>query len=84
MATMNISKAKTRLSQWVDKAAAGEEVIISRNSRPMVRLARIDSPRTKVHFGVLAGKVHIAPDFDAAMPAKVLAGFDRELPSLAR
>ncbi len=37
MEAVNIYEAKTRLSQLVDKAAAGEDVVVSRNGQPLVR-----------------------------------------------
>jgi prevent-host-death family protein len=44
METVNINDAKTRLSQLVDKAAAGEDVVVSRNGKPLVRITRLDVP----------------------------------------
>lgn len=41
MDSVNIYEAKTRLSQLVDKAAAGEDVVVSRNRKPLVRLTRL-------------------------------------------
>jgi prevent-host-death family protein len=76
MAAVNIYEAKTRLSQLVDQAAAGEDVIVSRNGKPVARITQLAGPRPKVCFGVLAGKVHIADDFDAPLPDEVLAGFE--------
>ncbi len=76
METINIYEAKTRLSQLVDQAAAGEDVIVSRNGKPVARITQLAAPRPKVRFGLLAGKVLIADDFDAPLPDEVLAGFE--------
>ena len=76
MDTVNIYEAKTRLSQLVDKAAAGEDVVVSRNGKPLVRLTRLESAPRRIKFGLLKGKVTIAPDFDAPLPDAVLAGFE--------
>lgn len=76
MDTVNIYEAKTRLSQLVDKAAAGEDVVVSRNGKPLVRITRLGGPERRVKFGVLKGKVKIAADFDAPLPAELLAGFE--------
>lgn len=76
MATVNIYEAKTRLSQLVDKAAAGEDVVVSRNGKPLARITRLDAPKRRVRFGVLKGKLTIPEDFDAPLPADVLAGFE--------
>jgi prevent-host-death family protein len=76
MDSVNIYEAKTRLSQLVDKAAAGEDVVVSRNGKPLVRITRLEGPTRRVKFGVLKGKVRIAADFDAPLPGDVLAGFE--------
>jgi prevent-host-death family protein len=76
MDAVNIYEAKTRLSQLVDKAASGEDVVVSRNGKPLVRITRLESPQRHIKFGVLKGKVKIAPDFDAPLPDDVLAGFE--------
>ena len=76
MATVNIYDAKTRLSQLVDKAASGEDVVVSRNGKPLVRITRLEGPKRRIRFGVLKGRVSIAADFDAPLAKDVLAGFD--------
>ena len=76
MDTVNIYEAKTRLSQLVDIAAAGKDVVIGRNGKPLVRITRLDEPTPRIRFGVLKGKVKIAKDFDAPLPADILAGFE--------
>lgn len=73
---VNIYEAKTKLSQLVDKAAAGEDVVVSRNGKPLARITRLEPPRRRVRFGVLKGKIRIARDFDAPLPDEVLAGFE--------
>jgi antitoxin (DNA-binding transcriptional repressor) of toxin-antitoxin stability system len=45
MDVVNITEAKTRFLQLVDKAAAGEDVIISRHGRPVARIARLGEAR---------------------------------------
>ena len=76
METVNIYDAKTRLSQLVDKAASGEDVVVSRNGKPLVRITRLEGPRRRVKFGVLKGKVTVREDFDAPLPDSVLAAFE--------
>jgi prevent-host-death family protein len=77
METVNIYDAKTRLSQLVDKAASGEDVVVSRNGKPLVRITRLEGSKRRIKFGVLKGKVKIGSDFDAPLPKQVLAGFER-------
>ncbi len=76
METVNIYDAKTRLSQLVDKAASGEDVVVSRNGKPLVRITRLESAKPRVKFGLLKGKLTIPADFDAPLPDDVLAGFE--------
>jgi prevent-host-death family protein len=77
METVNIYEAKTRLSQLVDKAVSGEDVIVSRNGKPLVRITRLDNPRRAIIFGLLKGKVKLGRDFAAPLPASVVAEFER-------
>ena len=76
METVNIYDAKTRLSQLVDMVVAGEDVVVSRNGKPLVRITRLESARRPIRFGVLKGKVKIPRDFDAPLPSNVLAEFE--------
>lgn len=77
MPTVNIYDAKTQLSKLVDEAAAGKDVVISRNGKPVARLIAIQKKRKRmVGFGALEGKGWIAGDFDAPLPDEVLAQFE--------
>lgn len=75
--TVNIYEAKTHLSRMVDRAAAGEEIVISRNGKPVARLCPLEpKKRNTVKFGVLDGQIEVAEDFDAPLPDDVLALFE--------
>lgn len=76
MEAFNIYDAKTRLSQLVDKAAAGEDVVVSRHGKPLVRITRLEHQRRQVKFGLLKGKLSVSKDFDAPLPDEVVAGFE--------
>jgi prevent-host-death family protein len=45
--TMNVAEAKAKLSELLDAAAAGDEVVIARAGRPMVTLTPIDAPAAR-------------------------------------
>jgi len=65
--TLNLYEAKTQLSSLVEKAAAGEEIIIAKNGTPMAKLVALrHRPLRKP--GKLKGKLWLAADFDAPMP----------------
>jgi prevent-host-death family protein len=77
-ATVNIYEAKTQFSRMIDRVVAGEEIIISRNGRPVARLCQLEPrKRNTVKFGILKGRIWIAPDFDAPLPDDVLEDFER-------
>jgi prevent-host-death family protein len=62
---INIHEAKTHLSRLVERAAAGEEVIIGKAGRPMARLVPyVESPHRRVP-GRWRNRVKVAADFDA-------------------
>ena len=58
-------EAKTTLSQLVERAEAGEEIVIARNGKPVARLVPVASRNAlaAVH-GALRGRVHFAEDFE--------------------
>lgn len=61
---VNVYEAKSRLSNLLDRAVAGEEVVIARNGRPVARLVAVTEAPHVRRGGAWAGKVWIAPDFD--------------------
>jgi prevent-host-death family protein len=64
--TLNLYEAKTQLSSLVDQAAAGAEIIIAKNGKPMAKLVPIrERPLRKP--GRLKGKIWMSKDFDAPM-----------------
>ena len=79
MDTFNIHEAKTHLSRLVEVVAAGGEVVIAKNGVPRARLVPLERTR-KLKFGVLKGKIHYPDDFDAPLPAEVLALFEGRRP----
>jgi prevent-host-death family protein len=76
MPIVNIYEAKTRLSQLVDRAAAGEDIIIGRGGKPVAKITRLGRDKREIRFGVLKGKLKIAHDFDAPLPPDVQAAFE--------
>ncbi len=61
--TLNLYEAKTQLSKLVERAAAGEEIVIAKAGRPMARLVPLETRRPR-KSGFLKGKVWMADDFD--------------------
>lgn len=65
MITRNISEAKAQLSALVEKAIAGEEVIVSRAGKPVARLIPYQTPARARKPGSMKGEIWIAADFDS-------------------
>ena len=57
MKTVNIQEAKTHLSRLVQEAAEGEDIVIAKAGRPMVRLTPVSTLEGPRHLGALAGRV---------------------------
>jgi prevent-host-death family protein len=58
-------EAKTNLSQLVERAQSGEEIVIARNGKPVVRLVPVRDRSSLASIrGVWRGLVRIAEDFD--------------------
>jgi prevent-host-death family protein len=72
---VNLHAAKTHLSRLVDEAAAGEEIVIARAGRPVARLAPLRAAGPRRRPGLMRGRLRIARDFDAPLPAAVLETF---------
>lgn len=68
MKQVNIAEAKAQLSDLVNRALSGEEVIIARDSKPLVKLVSLGADATAPRKpGSARGQVVIAPDFDAPL-----------------
>ncbi|MEQ8815176.1 MAG: type II toxin-antitoxin system Phd/YefM family antitoxin [Thalassobaculum sp.] len=75
MKTVNLYEAKTHLSQLVDRAAAGEEIVIAKAGRPLARLVPISRRTERRPLGLLRGRVQVSEDFDAPLPDDVADAF---------
>ncbi len=64
MIQVNIHEAKTHLSRLVAKVVAGEEIIIAKGNKPVVKLVKFTTFKQARKLGSAKGKIHLAPDFD--------------------
>ena len=74
---VNIYDAKTNLSALLDKAVAGEEVVIARAGKPLARLLPLTAAASKSGIrlgGLKRAKLKLADDFHAPMSDDDLAG----------
>ncbi|MCG8457686.1 MAG: type II toxin-antitoxin system prevent-host-death family antitoxin [Holophagales bacterium] len=73
MEIVNSYEAKTRLSQLIRRALAGERIVIARAGKPLVEL-RPYREQERRQGGVWKGRVRMASDFD-----EPLAELEREI-----
>ena len=68
MVTVTIHAAKTHLSRLIERAEAGEEIVIARRNRPVVRLVPVERSHPERRFGSMKGKVWVGPEFFEPLP----------------
>jgi prevent-host-death family protein len=76
MTRVGMHEAKTHLSKLVERAEAGEDVVIQRNGQPVVRLVPVvEEPRSLASVrGAWRGRVRMAEDFDE-LPRDIAEAF---------
>ncbi len=68
MTRVTIHEAKTHLSKLIAQALQGEEIIIAKGNKPVVRLVALPEAKNKRRIGGAKGAVkNIAEDFDAPL-----------------
>ncbi len=67
-----VHQAKTQLSQLIEQALGGREVVIARGKMPVARLVAIDAARKRPAPGRFQGKMTIHPSFYDPMSPKEL------------
>jgi len=69
MSQFNIAQAKAHFSELVQKALMGEEVVIAKDNKPLVKLVPLQPVSGKRAPGSAKGQINfIAPDFDSIPP----------------
>ncbi len=67
MYQVNIHEAKTNLSKLIKKVVNGEEVVIAKGNKPLVKMVLIQENKSKRKLGSAKGKIRISKDFDAPL-----------------
>jgi len=77
MQTISIQEAQRQLVEIVQSLAPGEEVVLTRDEKPVATIRATPAPRREPpSFGTLRGSIlRLAPDFDA-----IPEGFEDYLP----
>jgi prevent-host-death family protein len=71
-----IHQAKTNLSKLIQKAAAGEEVVIARGAKPVARLVAVGEVKGKRIPGSLKDTLRIGPEFFEPLPENELTRWE--------
>jgi prevent-host-death family protein len=64
MCRVSLQEAQEMLAVLVQQVLQGEEVIITQDDRPLVRMIPAKQTRPRAHFGSAKGLIAIADDFD--------------------
>ena len=64
----SIHAAKTQLSRLVERAEAGEDVIIARGSTPVARLTKLRPNHPARRFGAMRGRARVTRAFFEPLP----------------
>ena len=67
MHQVNIHEAKTNLSKLIQEVLNGEEVIIAKGNKPVVKLVPLQQEKNERKFGLAKGKITMTDDFDAPL-----------------
>jgi len=69
----SIHDAKTNLSRLIERACAGEEVVIARGKTPVVKLVPVASDVPRRRFGSMKGRARVTRAFFEPLPEEELA-----------
>ena len=72
---VNVHEAKTQLSRLLQRVTAGEEIVIANRGVPVARLVPVLQAKAHRELGIESEHLKVADDFDAPLPAALLAAF---------
>ena len=76
MYIVNVHQAKTELSRLLARVEAGEDVVIARRGKPIVRLVACKT-RVRRQPDVLKGKIQVPDSFFDPLPEEELAAWEK-------
>jgi len=80
MITVSIAEAERDLAAYVDIAASGETVLLTRAARPVAELRPIGEANCEGSglrpYGLAADEFRVPADFDAPLPEHILEEFE--------
>jgi prevent-host-death family protein len=75
MATVSVYNARADFSRLIERALAGEDIVITRRAKPAVRLVPVEEPRQLRKPGALKGLFEVTDEFFEPLPDGVLDAF---------
>jgi prevent-host-death family protein len=76
MPTFTVHQAKTNLSKLIEKAEAGEEVVIARGDKPAVKLVPVAEKHPNRKPGAFKGQFTVPDSFFDDLPEEELAAWE--------
>ena len=73
-----VHQAKTQLSKLIASALEGEEVVIARGAKPVVKLTPVDAIKRRRAFGAFKGQFELTDAFFEPLPDDELALWNGE------
>ena len=87
MSEVSIYTAQNELSELIERALKGEEIVITRRGAPVVRLVpanQHDAATSRQQkrlraFGAFEGRFEVPDDLNQPLPDDVMAGFEQPM-----
>jgi prevent-host-death family protein len=76
--TINLYEAKTHLSQLVERASRGEEIVIAKAGKPKAKLVAFHAAQAPREPSNLLGITFVADDFDEPLPPEIQSAFEAD------
>ena len=76
MIMVNIHEAKTHLSKYLEKASAGEKILVCKRNVPIAQIVPVEKPLTqKRPIGLAEGEFTVPQDFNDPLPDEEINAF---------
>lgn len=75
MTTISVYDARANLSKLIERALAGEDIVITRRGKPVARLTPLESALPPRKPGALKGKVTVPDSFFDPLPDDIIDAF---------
>ena len=75
MASIGVHQARAKLSRLIERALSGEEIVITRRGKPVVRLLPVEQPAPRRKPGALKGLFEVRASFFEPLPDDLIEAF---------